>query len=440
MITIKLPYNASSVEFLPFLKRLREEQSSLIRFCYNRLVENNTENEIRTKIKTQFNNIDSLDSWYIASTITEAKTIFSSKKEHKNIIFGGRKNWILYNKKKITKEEFKSKRLSPVIIIGEASQKGNRKFILNITENKITFKHKVKQHFELEIPLTKGNYLRQLLSLERRANNKEIPFSIKLDEKYIHISFKEEQNPIIPLNKNRVLSIDMNPGEIGYSVLEFKNENEFKVIETGILDNSKLIKNQTGLKSNHPKKIKLNNKRKFEVLEVSKFLVNKAIHYKCSKFIIEDLNIAAKNHNRGNEFNRLVNNVWCRNTLINNLQKRCNINHIELVKINSAYTSFIGNALFSEKYPDPISSSIEIGRRGYNKFVKGKFYPKLIAFKDLPNQWKEEVDNSYESWLELFNRIKKAEIKYHFSWKDPRWKAKFLSFKSNKSGLCHIIV
>lgn len=37
-----------------------------------------------------------------------------------------------------------------------------------------------------------------------------------------------------------VMSIDMNQNNLGYSVLEFDKNDTFKVIETGILDNSKI--------------------------------------------------------------------------------------------------------------------------------------------------------------------------------------------------------
>jgi len=52
-----------------------------------------------------------------------------------------------------------------------------------------------------------------------------------------------------------------------------------------------------------------------------------------------------------------------------NLKKRCSIYNIEFIKINPAYSSFVGN-MVNNNYPDPVSASIEIGRRGYKKFEK----------------------------------------------------------------------
>jgi IS605 OrfB family transposase len=149
-----------------------------------------------------------------------------------------------------------------------------------------------------------------------------------------------------------------------------------------------------------------------EVYQVSKWLIQKCI--------VEDLTVPNSDHNFGRNVNRLINDNWNRLRFISNISKRCQIFGIELVRVNTCYLSFIGNVIHGKDYPDPIAPTIEIGSRGYKKFVKGWFYPRLVTFNDLPNQWKKEVDSSYKSWLELFNRIKKVGLKYYFSWKDSK--------------------
>jgi len=88
---------------------------------------------------------------------------------------------------------------------------------------------------------------------------------------------------------------------------------------------------------------------------------------------MEDLNIESKDSGKGKRFNRLVNNQWNRNSFANNLEKRCNIFGIKLLKVKPEYSSFIGNFLFRTlNLPDPVLSSIEISRRGYefyNQYV-----------------------------------------------------------------------
>ena len=69
---------------------------------------------------------------------------------------------------------------------------------------------------------------------------------------------------------------------------------------------------------------------------------------------------------KGKKFNRLCNNNWCRDKLVNNLNKWCNIYGVKLIKVKPEYSSFLGNLVYrSLRLPDMILSSIEISRRGF---------------------------------------------------------------------------
>ena len=412
MITIKLPFESNQKD-LELIHQLRQQQSSVIRYSFNRFKEKLNEKEIRLKTKL-LNNIDLLDSWFVQCGIKEADFVFKRNPENK-VIFGGKYNWKQFVSKRITKSEFKENRILPLSVQGEALQFGNRKFKLDVIENnQIIFKYKKGIKISLKLPKIRNSYLKLLSLLEEKSKNKEISFSIKLTQKEIFISFDEKivENNYVK-NQKRVLSVDLNPSELGYSILEFNDDNDFKVLETGNFNISKLTK-KLNLSSGNQKQIYQNNKRKFEILEISKFLINKSIYFRCCKFIIEDLEIKSQNHFKGKNFNRLINNFWCRNVLINNLQKRCNINDIELIKVNPAYSSFIGN-LINDKYPDPICAAIEIGRRGYFKYKKNQFYPKLINKEILSNKWKEAKEWSYQNWKELFQILKNSKLKYRVS-------------------------
>lgn len=163
----------------------------------------------------------------------------------------------------------------------------------------------------------------------------------------------------------------MNPNYIGYSIIDWINYEKFNIIDKGVLsiksinDKSEfLIKDKTP--SSDPRKIKLTNKRNFEVLECSKFLIEKMKHFRCSIFAIEDLNIKSSDKDRGKKFNRLCNNNWCRNKLVNNLNKWCNIYNVQFIQVKPEYSSFIGNLVYRYlKLPDMILSSIEISRRAF---------------------------------------------------------------------------
>ena len=137
----------------------------------------------------------------------------------------------------------------------------------------------------------------------------------------------------------------------------------------------------------------LKNKSKFEKIQVCYDIINLLNYWKCSKLCIEDLNIKSSNKNQGKTFNRLCNNVWNRNLVINKLKMLANIYNFELVEVNPAYSSFVGNLLYgNENTPDMVASLIEIARRGYKKFEKGWFYPEF------------NVDNLNEQWKQTLNR------------------------------------
>ena len=139
MITLKIKYKASE-EFYSFLKELRREQSCLIRTAFNLFQKGEKDNYIRQKLR-ELDNIHLLDSWWQASALAQAKTMYSSKKGQK-VIFGSKNNLKRYLKKLITKEEFKQKRLAKLISFGEANVLGNRKFRLDTLNNTLLFTDK----------------------------------------------------------------------------------------------------------------------------------------------------------------------------------------------------------------------------------------------------------------------------------------------------------
>ena len=126
------------------------------------------------------------------------------------------------------------------------------------------------------------------------------------------------------------------------------------------------------------------------------------------------MNIKSSDKGSGRTFNRLCNNVWNRNLVVNKLKMLSVIYVYELVEVNPVYSSFIGNLLYgSENTPDMIASSIEIARRGFKKkYSKGWFYP-IFSIEHLNEQWKQTL-SGIEDWKSAFNQIKKSKLKYRF--------------------------
>ena len=436
MKTIKLPYYNVSNDDLNFIKDLQRQQSIIIRYSYNKLKEKISKKDLEQNC-ISLNNISDLDSWFIRCGILTAEYLLNSN-DNKKIIFGGKYNYLQYIKNKITKEEYKNNRLSNIAVQGEANQLGNRKFKLNIIENnQIIFKPYYGKKIILTLPKLSKNYKKELTNLELYSQNKEIPYAVQLNSNYIYISFDEKilksKNNEIKLLENRCLGIDLNPNYIGISVLEFDKENNYQILAKQAFDLSKLtIKSNES--SDNKKSKYIHNKLKFETLEISKKIINIAKSYNCKFIFAEDLIINSKNNNIGKNFNRLVNNKWLRTLFINNLEKRCNIIGMKLFKVNPAYSSYIGN-LLNDSF-DPINSSIEICRRGYEVIIikDKKFYPDFNINVSIQHRWKEmgiEITDNIKSWKELISYIKNSKIRYRVSLDNQKFNV--FSLNSKKS-------
>ena len=252
------------------------------------------------------------------------------------------------NTKLISKKQFKLNRLNPLYSIGTAKPyKGNQKFRINQDLNSITFQPKCKEKYQVNlIGLTQG-YKNILQKLYLHQELKDLPITYKLITQYIYISFEEDKLYVDKGNftkiNDRYCALDLNPNYIGYSIIDWKNSSEFKVIDGGVYSFKQLndiFKSLKGTDSSDKKRIWLNNKRNYEIIEVAKNLISKCIYYKVNNFIVEDLNIKVKDRDKGKDYNRLCNNTWIRNKFLNNIQKRCKIFKINYLTVKPEYSSF----------------------------------------------------------------------------------------------------
>ncbi len=447
MQVLKIKYQTDD-QSLDIIQDYMRQYSSVQHFVYNRIQEGKLQKDIKQQLK-QLNNVDLLDSWFIQCSFYDIP-----KKD--KVIFGGKKNYFDRLKSKISNKQFKQKRLSSIYSIGEVVNKGikaNRKFHIEQDLENITFKP--NKSTKINLQLIGLNKRKQILSkLYQKQERKEIKIAYKLDLDYIYIIFEETDiyNYETKFIKNRVLSLDLNPNYIGWSIVNWKSESEFDVVKSGIYSIKKLndkdfnLKNK-GYSSESNERKYISNKRNFETIQIVKNLINKAIYYKCQIISIEDLNIKSKDLDKGKRYNKLVNNSWCRNTLINNLTKRCNIFNIKLLKVKPEYSSFIGNFLYrSLNLPDMVLASIEIGRRGYefyNQYIsktkdikKNIVRPSLSMFNKLYLKSLEEfkLQPTYKDLIELYYFFKKSKLKYRLS--IDQFNLQFSRFTSHKSYIC----
>ena len=449
MQVLKIKYQTDD-QSLDIIRDYMKQYSSVQHFVYNRINEGKSQKDIKQQIKL-LNNVDLMDSWFIQCSFYDIPKV-------DKVIFGGKKNYFQRLKNNISKEEFKLKRLSSIYSIGEVvnkSVKGNRKFHIEQDLENIIFKP--NKSTKINLKLIGLNKRKQILSkLYQKQERKEIKIAYKLDLEYIYVIFEETDiyNYETKFIKNRVLSLDLNPNYIGWSIVDWKSESEFDVIKSGVYSIKKLndkdfnLKNK-GYSSESKKRKFLNNKRNFETIQLVKNIVNKSIYYKCQLISIEDLSIKSSDKELGKRFNKLVNNSWCRNTFVNNLTKRCNIHNIKLLKVKPDYSSFIGNFLYrSLNLPDMVLASIEIGRRGYefyNQYIsktkeikKNIVRPNLSMFQKLYLKSLEEFNLQpiYKDLIELYYFFKKSKLKYRLS--IDSFNLQFSRFTSYKSYICCI--
>ena len=423
MKTIKLKINITKENKL-YIISLQKQQSCLIRYAYNRLLENHNKKDIET-LCLNLNHIDLLDSWLKRSAIYKAESLYLALKQQQKenedinlskIIFGSKKNFYKRLTNKISKDEYRFNRLFPIHIIGEANQYGNRKFDLDIENNQIIFKSDRKNHLILNFHIRENSkqYI-ELLKIQELSQLKQLPYSIEINSEYIFITFEESMILDIKYEfiNDRIMGIDLNPNYIGYSINSINNDNDnnndnITYLLQECFDLTKL--NNIEKKDKHDKY--KNRKRRYETIQMAKSLIDKCLHYKVGKISIEDLNIKNKNHKKGKIFNRTVNNDWIRKLFISKLKSYASIYGITVIEVNPAYSSIIGN-LIHNSY-DPINASIEISRRGFYKFVKEKFYPDLKLIKD---QWKKYL---MSDWVGTYNEIKKSECRYRVQLEEIR--------------------
>ena len=455
MITLKIKYTTTE-DGLNLIKEYRKQYSSVLHYAYNRRYEGVSEKDVEKQISS-LNNIPLIKSYLKRCAVKNATQLIKDKGE-KQLIFGSRKNFIERCKGKITKDEFLNKRLSKLFIIGEANQYSNRMVVINDDLESFTFKPTIKDRIVLNIDGRYKRYKTLLNKLYYLQQDKQISITYQLDNEYVYLTYDEtllnqsvDYKPI----KNRIFAIDLNPNYIGWSVVDWKNSSKFEVVKSGVIsikDINDIDFNLKNKSSESKERIYINNKRTFETYEISKLLVNTAKYYRCEVFGLEELNIKSKDRDKGKHFNKLVNNVWNRNKLVNNIKKRCDIYSIRVMLAKPNYSSFVGNFLFRDlKLPDMTLASIEIGRRCYEfktQYInKSKDKRKNIILPDV-NDFNDRYIKSLEEFgipgeirdlVGVYNFLKNAKSRYRVSL-DELNHLEFSRCFSNKSKVRKILI
>jgi len=435
-------YDTCKIEALGiYEKYLRTKESNIKKIDELKLLIKN--NKFRTK-KGKYKAINKLS--YLRKNLDKSivfgrKEILRNITHHKNI-----GNIELYNK---FLDKFQINRIITIRSIGETLPYGNRKFSFDFINNIIIFKPNRNTRINVEYICKNKTYINNLNKLQVLTDNKDIPVSVRLDNKYVYVTFSleklnnynfkekeyfkelktinkkdkelrkeiyikwvNEQNDRKKINKlpNRYLGIDLNPEYIGFSILDKLSNNgegEFKIIKVGYINLSHLNKSLR-LSSTNIKEVYQNNKRKHEIKEAWKYIFNLCKHYKVYNIVIEDLNnVNNKIINENSKLaNKKVKNFWHKALTEQLINKYVEQEGYNLIEVKPYHSSFIGNMIYS--YADPTSASIEIGRRGIIKYLKNNSLYPLISRINSDNRQKYDLSENRligTSWKQLFNEI-----------------------------------
>ena len=434
IITMKMKYHTETKEDSDRIFQMIVNYNNIVKCTYNYLLKHPKASTAEiSKYQNSLNNIF-LDTHFKGSAIYEAKGLIKRNGENK-IIFGGKKLFLDRCKNKIAKEEFHKQKQIPIYRVGQSNEKGNSKFKI-ITEEYILFKPTRNEHILLTLESVGKNYQKRLLELSDLASQKKIPIDFKLDLDYVYISFdlnklKSDRN-ISDKVKDRYFAIDMNPNYIGYTVIDWIDGQNYKIVDKGCFSLKKLNDYddslfEKGFASDSKERKYITNKRKYETINISHKLVKIAEHYKCEYFILEDLSIKPRDNKKGRKFNKKCNNQWNRNLIVSQIKKVCKLNKIKVLEVAPNYSSFIGNLVYRKEHLfDPCLSSIEISRRGYEfvhqYILKDKEIEKNIIFgnfekdKEVYRKSLEElgVNLPFETFQELYSQIKESKVRYRF--------------------------
>lgn len=434
LVTYKIGYSCSE-SLLDWVK----QYNNVLKFTYNRMIEDpKLTTKGITELQKGINHCDLIGSHFKNSAQYDAKSLIKESEDGKRVIFGGKKLFIQRCQDKISVEDFRIKRLRPLCSVGEASHKGNRFFEI-ISSKEILFKPDREHHYQLKLDPLGRNREKDINLLIKLQNEKALPITYHLDLEYVYITFDYNmiKNYVFPVKENRVFAIDMNPNRVGWSVVDWKGENDYHLVHAGSFEIDLLTKKRNSRKvaSDDPFNIYCNNKRNHEVIEISKRLFELAKHYKCEVFAIEKLDMKSSDKGKGRAYNRLVNNNWNRDLMRDQLRKRVNASSITLIEVFPQWNSYIGNLIYrGERLPDACLASIEIGRRGYeygSQYIferkprsKTVMYPNLGGVKSCLIQSLEELGldkttfGGCETWIHYLLEVKKSGVKYRFYLED----------------------
>ena len=429
MITLscKLEFKTAK-EVLELLRNF----SSCVRYAYNRLLEGMDRKELKKHLQKVF----PLNSRYCDDAIMKANEVLRSCKERgqnsKKVIFGSRKLFEKLKRKHLTgerreklKKEWKEKRQGTAYSRGDKTKKGNLNLRFAFIDGKLFLRINTGRgkyvYAKVHRNVQKGrverdkwvNFIENLLIGE--TTGKYIPYSVELKKRkgkvYAFVSF-EEKIPEVSVTRARgVIGIDINASPFHIAYAEVKEDGNLESF--GKISLSKLIGKGRG-------------ERELLTWRVAHNVVSLAKE-KRRAIVIEDLKKLPRG-SRGDGRRKLRGRLqqFIYKGILQKIEVLARREGIEVVKVNPAFTSIIGQLKYAPQYllDKDVAGAFVIGRRG-------------IGFR-------EEIPENYlkllrrEEFLEysLYKlEEKKKELKRKLEREENRWKKRAIREELKKINL-----
>src|ERR1017187_7615384 len=367
--TIKLRYEPP-VGLSEVLADQRRRQARLIRTAYRRLVAGMDQRSLYSALRALPVG-QGLHTWLILSGMKKARALHERHPEGK-VIFGGRRSFLDRAQGRISREEWRAKRLMALYIEGHAksygAQGGNHLVTLDFASDRVIYHGPDGRDFPLRLLLSRKSreYRRRLIELQARCETlRDVPFTVTFNEAEIALSWSEPPAPAACGIAGRVLALDLNPARLGWAVVaRLAEPGSCRCVAWGVFEYSDFAR-RLGFASDDPRSLAQNNKRRYELAVLAKKVAFLATHHRVCAAARERLVLGPGDHGKGRRFNRLINQVWFRRGLLEPLTRRLAAAGIAQIEVNPAYSSKLGNHLWADllRIPDPACAAVELGRR-----------------------------------------------------------------------------
>ena len=331
-----------SIEHSHKLDSLMRIQSACMRFVFNRLCEDLSYQEIKSKIKERF---PLPNQRYLEGGFHRAEVIFKTAQNHvkngtiekpQKIIFGGKNIFQMRTSGKISKKRWQQLRNNQLLSRGERREKGNLNLRFVVFEGTL--------HLRVNVGTRKWIYIPAFLSKEvNRFLRGTQPYGVRIirrDEKYeLRVNFEETHNVQVNFRKGAI-GLDFNHATIDLAVTN--SQGQFKKSHT--IHCSELTSSRK-------------HKRAWLVGNLAKRVIRFAKYWKRG-LVIERLKDVARGQSNQHKFvHRKFHQAIIR---------RAKREGVEIRIINPAFTSVIGKWKYAPYYQLTVhqAAALVIARRG----------------------------------------------------------------------------